>query len=252
MGSFGIIAIISLVLIGCVMAITVIQKREQQKAALRQKVAQHKYRANQAANILSNFTQQPIGSEARLILLKYSLANLKAIQKLNPSELNIGKSIESLEQKTKSPASPADKQKLTIPNDLSILTKQVNQLSTLAKFILKISKLNLVPQQTASIAVQKISALIAESKICAYIQQGKSALTKHEYVPAQRSFMMAQQMLTKIANKNQRLQSLETELQEMIKSSPTEAMNTELNFDHPEDDQSEESGDDLFGPRKKW
>ena len=252
MTSFSAIIIILAVIIGCVVAITVIQKREQQKAALRQKIAQYKYRANQAASILSNFTQQPIGTEARLILLKYSLVNLKAIQKLNPQEPNIAKSVAAIEEKVKAPQNAADNQKLTIPNDLVLLTQQVNQLSTLAKFILKINKLNLVPAQTASIAAQKIMRLISESKICAYIQQGKTALSKHEYVPAQRSFIMAQQMLAKVSNKDQRLISLESELQELIKSSPTDALKTELSFGLKEDQEGEEEEGSVFGPRKKW
>ncbi len=252
MTSFSAIIIILAVLVGCVIAITVIQKREQQKAALRQKIAQYKYRANQAANILSNFTQQPIGAEARSILLKYSLVNLKAIQKLNPQEPNITSNIAAIEEKVKAPQSAADNQKLTIPNDITLLTKQVNQLSTLAKFILKINKLNLVPAQTASIAAQKIMRLISESKICAYIQQGKSSLSKHEYVPAQRSFIMAQQMLAKVSNKDQRLISLESELQELIKSSPTDAMKAELSFDHKDELGDEEEEGSVFGPRKKW
>jgi len=254
MSSFGTIFIILIILVACVAALTIIQKREQQKAALRQKIAQYKYRANQASNILGNFTQQPIGKEARLVLLKYSMANLSAIKKLNPGEPNIDKSIEVLNKSIQNPKNPADTQKLTIPSDLTLLTKQVNQLSTLAKFILKINKMNLVPAQTAGVAVKRIMGLISESKICAYIQQGKESLSKHDYVPAQRSFLMAQQMMAKIPDKNQRLVALESELQELIKSSPTDAMNTELSFDHPtgETEEGEENHDDLFGPRKKW
>ncbi|TQV82901.1 hypothetical protein [Aliikangiella coralliicola] len=260
MSSFVIFAVILAILVVCVAAISIIQKREHEKAALRQKIAQHRYRANQASNILSNFSQQPIGPEARQILLQYCLANMKAIEKLAPGDLNAKKSIEALKQNINNPKAAADNQKLSIPSDLNLLTQQVNQLSTLAKFILKLSKTNMVTPSLSAVAVNKIMALISESKICAYIQQGKESLSKHEYVPAQRNFIMAQQMLVKVQNKNERLKTLEVELHELIKSSPTEAMNTELSFGQPGDQQqqpqheTEENGshDDLFGPRKKW
>lgn len=254
MNSASVIIVILVVIVACVVAITVIQKREEEKAKVRQKIAQHKYRANQASSILGNFSQLPIGAEARQILLTYCLANMRAIAQLTPQDKNIKNSIESLKQNIKAPQIPVDSQKLAIPNDLTLLTQQVNQLSTLAKFLLKINKSNLVPANTATIAVKKIMGLISESKICAYIQQGKESLSKHEYVPAQRSFIMAQQMMLKLPEKNERLQKLELELQELIKSSPTEAMNTELSFDQPPADGSEdpEKPGDLFGPRKKW
>ncbi|MCW9015700.1 MAG: hypothetical protein OQJ89_01915, partial [Kangiellaceae bacterium] len=251
MNSATVIIVILVIIVACVVAITVIQKREEEKAKVRQKIAQHKYRANQASTILGNFSQLPIGAEARQILMTYCLANMKAIRQLSPFDQNIKKNIDSLQQNLKTPQTAADSQKLTIPNDLTLLTQQVNQLSTLAKFILKINKSNLVPANTAAIAVRKIMGLISESKICAYIQQGKESLSKHEYVPAQRNFIMAQQMMIKLPDKNERLKKLEVELQELIKSSPTEAMNTELSFDQPSAENSEEpkKPDDLFGPR---
>ena len=62
---------------------------------------------------------------------------------------------------------------------------------------------------------------------------------------------MAQQMMLKIQNKNERIKQLEIELQELIKSSPTEALNTQLSIDQPGEGQKPKEGD-LFGPRKKW
>ncbi len=92
---------------------------------------------------------------------------------------------------------------------MALLTKQISQLSTLAKFILKQHKTNKSASNLAPVAVNKIMALISESKICAYIQQGKDSLSKHQYVPAQKSFIMAQQMMLKIQNKNERIKQLE-------------------------------------------
>jgi hypothetical protein len=251
MGSFSIIIIIAIVLVVCVVAITIIQKKEQEKALLRQKISQYRYRANQASNILSNFSQLPIGAEARQILMLQCLGNLNAIRKLAPHDVSAVKSIETLKESIKSPQSPADTQRLKIPSDMALLTKQISQLSTLAKFILKQHKTNKAISSLAPVAVNKIMALISESKICAYIQQGKDSLSKHQYVPAQKSFIMAQQMMLKIPNKNERIKQLEIELQELIKSSPNEAMNTQLSIEQPEYDEEPKEGD-LFGPRKKW
>ena len=252
--------LIVLVLIACVAAIAIMQKREQEKALLRQKIAQYRYRANQAISILGNFSQTPIGAEARFILMQYALANLKAITKLSTADAKLQASIEQLQTNIQSPQSPVDNQRLVIPGDLAQITRQVNNLSTLAKFILKLHKSNMAQAGKVSPAVNRIMSLISESKICAYIQQGKEALSKHEYVPAQRSFIVAQQMLHKITNKNERLTQLEVELQELIKSSPSQAMNTELTLNSGEDSEQqnahsenhEEKDDNLFGPRKKW
>ncbi len=244
------IIIILLVLVACVAALTIIQKREQEKAAIRQKIAQYRYRANNASAILSNFSQLPIGPEARLVLLRYCLANLRAIKGLSPSDPNIVKQIESVEHSLKNPGAPADKQRLSIPNDMTLLTRQVNQLSNLAKLILKINKSNLADPNIVSVAVRRVMGLISESKICAYIQQGKEHLSRHEYVPAQRSFIMAQQMMLKIPEKNDRLKKLEQELVQLITSSPADAANKELSFN--EESKGEEEHDNLFGPRKKW
>ena len=185
---------------------------------------------------------------------RYCLANLVAITKLAPNDLSTKNNIENVKQNLQNPQAPADKQRLKIPSDNTHLTQQINQLSTLAKFILKLNKSSMSQSPLVPVAVNKIMALISESKICAYIQQGKDSLSKHEYVPAQRSFIMAQQMMLKIQNKNERLQQLEIELQELIKSSPKEALETKLSIDL-QDEQTEEASEkesDLFGPRKKW
>ena len=250
MSSIFVITIILIILVVCVVAITIIQKREQAKALLRQKISQHRYRANQASNILSNFSFLPIGPEARKIIMQYCLANLMAILKLSPGDNNAKNNIESLKLSIQNPQVVADGQRLKIPSDMILLNKQISQLSTLAKFILKLNKSNMAQTDLAPIAVNKIMTLISESKICAYIQQGKDSLSKHEYVPAQRSFIMAQQMMLKIQNKNERIKQLEIELQELIKSSPKEALNTTLSIDQQDTEVPKEG--DLFGPRKKW
>jgi|GEM_PF-3133621 len=250
---FGIIA----VLIVCVVVIAFIQKKEQEKAALRQKIAQYRYRANQALTILSNIASLPVGTEARQILMQYALGHYLGIQKLAPSDQVNNRNIESLKTQVESPQSPADNQKLVIPNDIQQLKQQINNLSNLAKFIMRLSKSPAVTQSLVPIAVQKIMTLISESKICAYIQNGKESLSKHEYVPAQRNFTTAQQMLAKVANKNSRLQQLESELRELITSTPTQALNTQLSLNEEEQTSETEEEipgetDELFGPKKKW
>ncbi|WP_444998182.1 hypothetical protein [Aliikangiella sp. IMCC44359] len=255
MNSTIIIAILAVLFI-CVAIITAIQKREQQKAALRQKIAQYRYRANQASSILSNIGQLPIGIEARKVILQYSLNNLKAIRQLSPHDETNNKNIETLENHLKNPASAADKKSLVIPHDIEHLKAQINSLSKLAQYIIKLQKASGDLSGLVPVAVNRIMALIAESKICAYIQQGKSSLTKHEYVQAQRNFSTAQDMMNKIPNKNERITKLELDLQELINSTPSKAENTELLFNENTKEQQEDKPitpeDNLFGPKKKW
>jgi hypothetical protein len=252
MSTISIIILISIFLIISVVAVSVIQKREMQKELLRQKVAQYRYRANQASNILGNFSKLPIGTETRLVLMQYCLANLKAIQNLKPFDQSVQKNIDTLNQSIQSPHAAADKQRLNIPADLNLLKKQITQLTTLAQFLLKINKTNLTQQGLAPAAVKKIMSLISESKICAQIQQGKQLLASEEYAPAQRSFILSQQMLSKIQNKNSRLQQLETELQQLIQTTPSHEKAAELPLSQAIDGDHDPEKNDLFGPRKKW
>lgn len=256
MSTFTTIVIFIVILFACVSVLAIIQRREQEKQVLRQKIAQYRYRSNQAMGILTKQASMPIGPEARKIILQYAIGNLLAIKKLAPQDANNEKNIETLKQQANNPESPADKQKLVIPNDPNLLKAQINTLSNLAKFLLKLNNNPAVNATLIPVAVKRIMALISESKICAYIQQGQECLSKHEYVPAQRNFTMAQQMLAKVPEKNARLQQLHLDLQELIKSSPTEALNTQLSFNDEVPKQTaeepEEDHDELFGPKKKW
>lgn len=256
MSTFTTIIIFIVILFACVSVLAIIQRREQEKQVLRQKIAQYRYRSNQAMGILTKQASMPIGPEARKIILQYAIGNLLAIKKLAPQDTNNQKNIETLKQQSNNPESPADKQKLVIPNDPNLLKAQINTLSNLAKFLLKLNNNPAVNATLIPVAVKRIMALISESKICAYIQQGQECLSKHEYVPAQRNFTMAQQMLAKVPEKNARLQQLHLDLQELIKSSPTEALNTQLSFNEEApkqtEEEPEEDHDELFGPKKKW
>ncbi len=263
MSTSAIIIIMVIILFFSVSAIAVIQKREQEKAVKRQRIAQHRYRMSQAETILSNLSTLPIGPEARKIITQYGLANLFAIQKIAPDDQANNKNIESFKQRLENTMAAVDKQKLVIPADMMKLKQQINGLSNLAKFILKLNKSQAISSELVPVAINKIMSLISESKICAYVQQGKTSLENQEYIPAQTSFTMAQSMLTKIKNKNSRLTQIEEELQELIKSTPAEALNKDLNFNQQaapvpaeeEDSNSEEiqsRRDQLFGPKKKW
>lgn len=251
---------IFVVLAVCIGGLAIIQKREKEKEALRQQIAKFKYRANQASSILSSVELLPVGTETRQIILQHILGYLKAIQKLAPADLANNNNIQSVSKALESPQNPVDKQSLVIPNNPEELKLQINRLTTLAKYISKLKTAPSVSTGLIPVAIQKIMSLVSESKICAYIQQGQNALAEHKYVPAQRLFTMSQDMLDKIPNKNSRLTQLEADLQELIKSSPTEALNTDLAFNEEkaeEQEQAEESGiqnanDTLFGPKKKW
>ena len=70
MESLNLIVIISALLIGAVFFVVNQQRKEQKKAAEFHQASKYKYRANEAANILSNFSNFPIGEETRKILLQ--------------------------------------------------------------------------------------------------------------------------------------------------------------------------------------
>ncbi|MBV1908571.1 MAG: hypothetical protein KUG78_04575 [Kangiellaceae bacterium] len=238
--------------------ISIVQKREQQRARIRQEVAKYKYRANETANILSNFSAVPIGTESRSLMLKYILLNLNQASKLAPTDAMLRKNLLTIEEQSNNPASSVDSQKLKIPRDQQQLNHLIQQLSKLGKYLIKFKSIKAMDSTMISASVGKISALISEAKICAYIQQGRSALASHDYVRAQRFFQTAQQMLNKIANKNSRLISLEAELKELTSLKPSEAASKKLSIDAEVDNKEyhengeKDSKDDIFGPKKKW
>ncbi|MGX5174474.1 hypothetical protein ACUR5C_10690 [Aliikangiella sp. IMCC44653] len=271
MNTFTIISIVVL-LVASVLAITFVQRREQQRALMRQKVAQHRYRANQAMQILHNINDFPVGPETRQLLLKYALANFNAIDSLSSSEINNFKNIQHAEQLLKNTQLPVDNQRLNIPADLDILKKQISSLSSLAKFLLKLNKRSDVDSNLVNASVRRILGLISESKISAHIQQGRRFQAKQELVQAQESYQSALKMLKSITNKNERLQSLKKDLLELIRTPEiqTAAQPTPQAPQSPEqepipasDNTTEEAkesdegpikqfDDGLFGPKKKW
>jgi len=247
MDPFYIIIIIAIVLFVAVAGIGVVQKKEQAKAALRQQIAKYRYRANETANILDNFSSVPIGEEARTLLIFYIKLNLTAARKLAPSDPVLAKNLENINHQLQTPQSDVDKQRLNIPKDSQQLNILIKQLSKLGQYLLKFKAIKAMPAAKVPLAINRIMILISEAKICAYIQQGKKSLTEHNYVNAQRNFQTAQQMLDKFTNKDSRLITLESELKELANLKPSEAANKSLSIDQEETD-----NDNIFGPKKKW
>ncbi len=252
MESFSTILVILVVLISSVAGIAVIQRREQAKAKLRQQVAQYRYRANETANILENFATIPIGEEARRLLLQYIQLNLSAANNLDPSDPLIARNLLSINQNLENPQSNIDKQRLTIPSDFQQLNILIKRLSTLGKYMMRFKDIKAMNTTLVIPAVNKIMLLISEAKICAYIQQAKTALQEQNYVSAQRDFQIAQQMLDKFSRKNSRFQALENELKDLINATPQEVAKTNLNTEIESQPKSENEGDSIFGPKKKW
>jgi len=252
MDSFYTIVVIAIILFACVAGISIVQKKEQAKTALRQKIAKYRYRANETANILDNFSGVPIGEEARTLLLLYIKLNLSAARKLAPSDKMLAKSLEDISLQLQTPQSSVDKQRLNIPKDSLQLNRLIKQLSKLGQYLLKFKAIKAMPAATVPPAINRIMLLISEAKICAYIQQGKKALTEHNYVDAQRNFQTAQQMLDKFTKKDARLTTLESELKELANLKPSEAVNKNLSIDGEEKNQEETDEDSIFGPKKKW
>jgi len=231
------------------MGITIIQRREQEKAKIRQQVAKYRYRANEAGSILENFSKIPIGQEARNLLLQYIYLNLKKATQLDSSDQHLLSSLNSIKNQLDNPQSSVDKQRLNIPKEHQQLNILISQLSKLGKYLLKFKNIKAMQTSKVPIAINQIMLLISEAKICAYIQQGQKALSEHNYVNAQRNFQVAQQMLNKFTNKNTRLASLESELQVLVKSTPHEAAKKNLSI---EPESFSEEKDVIFGPKKKW
>jgi hypothetical protein len=264
MTQIGTIIIIIAVLFVCVVAITVMQKREQERARIRRQIARCKYRANEAGDILHNFSKLPIGHETRLILMQYMKANYLMAQALAPDDAVINNNLATIEVALTNPPSSVDSQPLHISQDMAQTTALVAKLNKLAKYILKIRNLKGIDPALISPSINRLMSLITEAKICAYIQQGKHALGSNEQITAQRLFGFAKGMLDKVSNKNDRLKMLEQELNELMSASEREVNEKDVvaskqseSKKEPEADSEQETQDEIpldtiFGPRKKW
>jgi len=251
MDSFYTIIIIAIVLFVSVAGIGIVQKKEHAKAALRQQIAKYRYRASETVNILDNFSSIPIGEEARTLLIFYIKLNLTAAKKLAPADPILAKNLENINHQLQNPQSNVDKQRLVIPKDSQQLNILIKQLSKLGQYLLKFKSVKAMPAAKVPLAINRIMLLIAEAKICAYIQHGKKALTDHNYVNAQRNFQTAQQMLDKFTNKDARLITLESELKELANLKLNEAANKSLSIENEQNNEDADN-DNIFGPRKKW
>ena len=255
MGTLSTIIIISVIIFACVVGVTIIQRREQEKARIRQEVAKYRYRANETANILSNFSTTPIGAESRTLMLKYIQLNLAQAIKLAPGDSALKNNLASVTQQIANVSSKVDSQRLVIPRDPAQLNQLIQQLLKLGKYLLRFKAIKSLDSNLISVAVKKISLLTSEAKICAHIQQGQNSLASHNYVKAQSNFQTAQQMLDRFDSKNSRLLALETELKELINLTPSQAANKTLSLDTQEQTTNEledSQKDDIFGPKKKW
>ena len=260
MSSIATIMIFLAILVVSVIAISIVQKREREKAERLRQINQYRFRINNAVGALNNLSQQPIGAEARTLMLQYALANAHAIKKLSSDDLKNNNMLKMLNSSLENINTPADAAKLSIPADMALLTKQINQLSNLANFLHKLKKSNAISKELVPKAIANILSLISESKICAYIKQGQQSLEKNELVTAQTLFATAQEMLDKTVNKNNRLKNLDADLKKLIQGSEEHVEFLGLS-DSNENHQTEEPNsaeptaegtDGLFGPKKKW
>ncbi|MCF6194151.1 MAG: hypothetical protein L3J46_07450, partial [Kangiellaceae bacterium] len=161
MESLSTILIIAVVLVVAVSGIGFVQRKEEAKAKIRQQIAQYRYRANEAVQILENFSKIPIGLESRILLLQYARLNLAAAVKLSPSEATVANNLARVQVQLEKPASPIDNQLLHIPDDFNQLTLLLKNLSKLGKYLRKFQSISAMNTNHISIAVNKLNLLIA-------------------------------------------------------------------------------------------
>ncbi len=257
MESLSTLLIMAVVIIASVIGISVIQRREQAKAKLAEQISKYRYRANEASRILDNFSNIPIGGETRAILLQFIQLNLSKMHQLSPGNTPVQASLEAINQKLKAPSLKIDQSRLVIPKNNEQLKLLIKNLGQLGRYLEKFNSIAEIKPKIP-LAINKISLLIMEAKICAYIQQGQKALFEHNYVNAQQNFQIAQKMLNKITNKNPRLSQLEKELIELVNQPVHKSIQKNLNLDTPELSTDEKvdtpnnAENDVFGPKKKW
>ncbi|MDH5432987.1 MAG: hypothetical protein OEY19_03515 [Gammaproteobacteria bacterium] len=253
MDTILLIGIFAVLLIIGVIGISFSYKKEQEKTQRQQKIAQYRYRANQALTILGNFSQVPIGKEARELLIFYGLLNLKKAHQVAPKDNILKKQISQIEQQMQSINQSTDNKPIRSPKEIEKLNRQINQISNLAKYLVKIrtainEKANLVPT-----AIKRLTSLINELKIDAYIQLGKQAQVNGEIVACQQHFLSAKALIDQNGQNNSRISSLGEELQNIMQSNKKATNNPEDETSKAAKEERNNAIDEqVFGPKKKW
>jgi len=256
MESFNLIILIFILLAGTVLIVANIQRKEQKKAEKFHQASKYKYRANETANILSNFAKIPIGEETRKILLQVIQKNLTLALKIQPEDRYIRERLPVVNKQLTNTASKTDSGQLLVPTDSQQLDKLLNSLKKLSVYIIKISQSNKLDLPLTKSSIAKLSSLITEVKLTTYIHQIKKGLTTKNYDFAVKMLITTKQIMSGLKNKSNRivtlqdhLTQLEQEVKISFKNAKKENSNQKNAMSYINEEAKENSG---FRLKKKW
>ncbi len=260
MDTFSLLMVIFAFLVGAVIFIVSIQRKEQKKAAQFHQISKYKYRANESANVLSNFAKTPIGEETRKILLQVIQKNLMLAIKIQPQDKYVKERLPAVEQQLSNTVTKVDSVQLTLPTDSQQLHNLLNSLAKLSSYIIKISKINKLDLSLTNTSIAKISSLVTEVKLSAYIQQIEKGLSIKNYDFAVKRLVTTKQLIKGLKNKNKRIVALNErllKLEQLVKLSVQKAKKLQKNQQIKQQKiASDRSKNDeisgVFGEKKKW
>jgi len=256
MDTFNLLIIFFVLLVGAVIFVVNIQRKEQKKAEQFHQASKFKYRANESANILSNFAKIPIGEETRKILLQVIQKNLTAALRIQPQDRYIRERLPAVNKQLTNTNNKIDSSQLAIPADPQQLEKLLNSLTKLSNYIIKISKVNKLDLSLTKVSIGKISSLVAETKLSAYIQQIKKGLAMGNYDFAVKRLITTKQLMAGLKTKSNRIIALQERLatlEQEVKTSYQKAKkNKKLQQAKINQKEPSEDVDNVFGPKKKW
>ncbi len=253
--TFIIISVVIL-LIGGVAFSGYFQFREQQKAEKRQKVAKLRFRAREGQELHDAFFEEPIGPNARKVILQYVERNIRAALQVDPNQQDLRQSLEMLAQKINSPEVPADSQKMNYSGEPQELMNRLNRIRKLMKFIHRIGKVPGIDMSTASQALAYLKQLYLNMQIRTFMIAGqqkqaeKNALHAMQYYDNAKKLLLRQNIAKPETQELlKELERLESEIKNEVKAPSFDDLE-QLD----EEDSSIDLGDsnDLFQPKKKW
>ncbi|PCI73531.1 MAG: hypothetical protein COB38_00245 [Gammaproteobacteria bacterium] len=256
MDTFNLLIIIFVLLVGAVIFVVNIQRKEHKKAEQFHQASKFKYRANESANILSNFAKIPIGEETRKILLQVIQKNLTYALKIQPQDKYVRERLPAVNKQLSNTNNKIDSGQLTLPADPQQLNKLLNSLTKLSSYIIKISKVNKLDMPLTKISIGKLSSLITETKLSAYIQQIKKGLATENYDFAVKQLVTTKQLIAALKTKSNRIIALQerlAKLEQEVKISYQKAkQNKKIQQEKISRKEPSEDVDTVFGPKKKW
>ncbi len=232
-----------------------IQRREQQAAERRHRVAQHRASVRDGQDMLEIGKTLPLESAVRDVLLQFIELHLQAMHGIDPRAEGLDKQFQWLSEQRKEAVQRADASgQLTLPSQSEELTALRTQLHRLTEFVARLRQEKRINAGLVLQAFRSLARLRLRCDVEGHIKLGQLAVLNKQSNLAHQYYKYASDRLVQenISDSyvQEQLHTLDKLMAELRGDAPVEmppADNTAANAVD-----SEKELDPVFAPKKKW